>query len=506
MISKHLHILCLLAAGVFLFIFQAKNTGFETGHLGWVSSHVLAQSEKATTENGFLGFALEEISTEGHRDKVYFDRYPIFFSAFSRIFRHSFGETLASQIVAARTLMNIIFLLTLIITFFIAQLLTDNARALSATLLTFSGSTLLYYKEMFHFDQPALLGQSLLFLSIGRHLTKGSSSKWIYLTTILAVSMGRGYSSMFILLLWALFSIYKTVSDKKPLATLINHVSFKAGFIGLLVCLLSLSYNVYTESVVRNVPIDQTSIIHSAKARTGVTTVADLEDRVSIVKVANKLFNRGLYGLIPFALKPTVPQSNNLMGWVAILALVIWLIYAIKMNRSTLVIPKEFRILLLFSGIFWLVFMKRLFVFHDYTIMYLVFFNLVTFVYLLNSIPANFIKWSSLITLFVFAGSLSLAQHQLDLSRSMTEPITEDMSRIRLILNSESEKVISLDEPRSTFLKGLPYALGYYLPDQTLAPKGYSQLVLTKNIQFLGRNLTPNNNVVFLFDSTTEKP
>lgn len=521
-------LIALIIGAISVFVFQSNNYGFEQGHLGWVSSHVLAQSEKATVENGYLGYALQEMDEAGNIDKFYFDRYPIFFSAISRSFRHFFSNELSGQILAGRSLMNIIFVLTLGICFFISQLITDKNRALQATLLVFSGSTLLFYKEMLHFDQPAILGQSLLILAIGGYLLRNWSTWWIYLATMIGVSLGRGYASMFTLATWGLLELYSTYkgtyantgSTSRSYKDYFFHPAIKAGFLGLSICIVALSYNIYTEARVRNVSIEKTSIVISAKARTGLSHEPRMQESITASKVFGKLFNRTLYGLVPFALKPTLPQSNSAGGILTMLILIFGLGYGVRARykiaklektnntpQTSLASKKIFILLLLSAGAFWLIFMKRLFVFHDYTIMYMLFFNLAFYVFILKWLPDRILKMSSILSLIIFISSLALVQLQIDKSRSLTEPVTDDFSQIKNILEKSNTTIVGLEEGRYTFLPGLPYVLGFYLPKQTLAPASQCSAaansscnkILTKNKNFSGTNLTPNNQTVFLF-------
>lgn len=494
-----------------LLVFQSKNYGFEPGHLGWVSSHVLAQTEKSTWENGFVGYALKEMDEEGKISKNYFDRYPVVFSVIARQFRHLFADKIKTQVFAGRTLMNIIFFMTLVFCFFTLRMMTDTNRALIVVFLVFSGSTLVFYKEMYHFDQPAVLGLSALYLALANHLLKRGSAFWLYGATALAVSLGRGYSAMFVIALWGMIEVIKTLRGEYSFSQLVRLPVFKAGFVGLAICISSLAYNIYTEAKINNVPYEMTSIVKSARGRTGLDQQAHIEALVTAKITFYKLWTRTRASLIPYSIKPTKPLSSNIAGTIYLSLLILALIYAlVRYQKSfgqtfiskvkSLDSSTTFSILFLLSGAAWLVIMKRLFVFHEYTVMYMLFFNLALYTFVVRLIPDRFVRRGTVVALFLFVASLPLVSYRLDKIRPEVEPISDDFQRIRNTLNQDqSDLFIGVDGGRHALIEQRPYILGFYLPNHVLTPPSRSRYVLSRNRNYADKNLTPDNQKIFLF-------
>src|SRR5690606_3631811 len=145
-----------------IFLTQSGGVGFWKGSHGWNSAHGLAIMTHATPQNLFVGYAFADHSASGHTGYIYFDRYPFFFSASMQALM-SLTDNLATKVWLVRQVMNAIFAATILLAFLIVRRLVENAYlALAITLLAFAGYNLVYYRDMIHYDQPALLGMMLL--------------------------------------------------------------------------------------------------------------------------------------------------------------------------------------------------------------------------------------------------------------------------------------------------------------------------------------------------------
>ena len=170
----------------FVFLNQNRVVGWEPGynelqpgHHGWVSSHTLAIIAQRTPANGFVGYTLASVDEAGHVDYDYFDRYPVYFSAAMHGLL-SLKARLSTQIYLAKQAMNGIFLLTVLVAYLLLRKLSlASLPALAASLLAVSSPYLLFYKDMAHYDQPALLGMLILILAIA-HYKAGSSPYLVY--------------------------------------------------------------------------------------------------------------------------------------------------------------------------------------------------------------------------------------------------------------------------------------------------------------------------------------
>ncbi|MBM2843047.1 MAG: putative rane protein, partial [Anaerolineales bacterium] len=237
----------------------------QPGHHGWVSSHTLAVIAHATPANGFVGYALTSIDREGRMDYEYFDRYPVFFSAGMHALL-SWKPRLSTQIYLAKQAMNGIFLLTLAAAYLVLrQLSLSPVRSLTAAVLAVSSPYLLFYKDMVHYDQPAVLGMLLLVLAIA--WTKVNGRRYFVVgATLLAVSLGRGYASLVILLVWLVLEAIEVLQRKAPFSpdkvrALLSLTSLRAAILGTVWAGLNLAYNIHVEATRRGVALLQTGIV-----------------------------------------------------------------------------------------------------------------------------------------------------------------------------------------------------------------------------------------------------
>jgi hypothetical protein len=187
-----------------VFALQPYNVGFEVGPHGWTTAHGLAIFSHVAPESGFVGHALTFVEADGSLHYDYFDRYPLFFGLLMRPL-FALTDDIPTELFLFRQVMNVIFVLTMAAAYRVVRLFLDDRRlALGTVLLAFSSYYMLFYKDMVHYDQPALLGMTLLLWAIGRYRA-GRGARWhVYGAALLAVVMGRGYASFFVLGLWFL--------------------------------------------------------------------------------------------------------------------------------------------------------------------------------------------------------------------------------------------------------------------------------------------------------------
>ena len=274
----------LLFVVVMTFYLQNRLVGWEAGyddlqpkHHGWVSSQGLAIIELATPENNFVGYAIQYKDSQNVIHYDYFDRYPVFFSAiFNQVL--SLRPKLYSKVYLAKQVMNLIFLGTLILAFLILdKLIKNKPLALTVALLAFSNPFLLFYKDMVHFDQPALFGFLLLIYAITFYKLDGLKIP-LFICTFVAIGLGRGYASYAILILWLAieaFLVLRTrgISFGQKIKNILKHPSFYMLVIGIIWGASLLSYNILVEARKRNIPILETSILHSAGQRLSLDAI-----------------------------------------------------------------------------------------------------------------------------------------------------------------------------------------------------------------------------------------
>ncbi len=366
----------LLIAGGMTFKLQNKIVGWEPGyedlqpkHHGWVSSQGLAIIASATPANRFVGFAIEYKDEQNNIQYDYFDRYPVFFSAiFSQVL--ALGPTLSAKMYLAKQVMNLIFLATLFVAFLlIDKLIQNKPLALAVVLLTFSNPFLLFFKDMVHFDQPALFGFLLLTYTIAIYKLDGV--KWpLVIATFVAIALGRGYASYGVLIVWLAIEAWLILRPRgmrfgQKLVGILKHPAFYMLAIGILWGAGLLSYNILVEAQKRNIPILETSILHSAGQRLSLNE----EFNQQYANIVN--WGDFIQGQINRIIKWSFPVNKVDLGLVGNGLLLIGMFAVMgRMLRGQILEKRIIFLVMMFSGFAWLLPLKNLAAFHDYTTMY----------------------------------------------------------------------------------------------------------------------------------------
>ena len=263
----------LVFVALVVFFTQSGGVGFWKGSHGWNSAHGLAIMTHATPDNLFVGYALADRTATGHTGYIYFDRYPFFFSASVQALM-SLTDNLSTKVWLVRQLMNAIFVVTLLLAYRLLRRLVKNPYlALAITLITASGYNLLYYRDMVHYDQPALMGMFLLLYAITVYKQEHKWRwRWLYIAALIAVSLGRGYASFFVLGPWFLIESLAILRQNgttigRRIRRILVHDATRVLIIALLWVVALLSYNIVVEALRRDVPIQQTSVVESALRR-----------------------------------------------------------------------------------------------------------------------------------------------------------------------------------------------------------------------------------------------
>ena len=191
---------CLLATIVFATQFAGPGFG-NRKHYSWVTSHILAIVSRATPANGFVGYSRTFLYTDGTLDHDYFDRSPAFFGALTGALI-SLTDDLTVKVWIARQVMNALFVLAMLLAWrLLRRLGAAPLPALAMVTLSFSGYMLLYYREMFDFEHPALAGMLLLLYTIA-DARPARRMRRLALVTLVVLGLGRGHVSLGVLGLW----------------------------------------------------------------------------------------------------------------------------------------------------------------------------------------------------------------------------------------------------------------------------------------------------------------
>jgi hypothetical protein len=475
--------------------FEGGYDDFQPKHHGWVSANTLSIISKATPQNFFVGYALASRDDKGVIHYDYFDRYPVFFSAtFNRIL--SLEHTLADQIRVAKQLMNFIFLATLIVAFLLLDKLTDNkALSLTVTLLTFSNPFLLWYKDMVHFDQPALFGFLLLTYAIALFKLDGNKTP-VYICTLVAIGLGRGYASYGVLIVWLgietlIILTHKELDLREKFKSILWHPSFRLLIIGIVWGGALLSYNVIIEAYKTNVSIIHTSIVHSARSRLSLNPEfnENNEDNINLRRFTQVQIERILQWTFPMKGMDFGPWKNGLLlaGMFLVMGIMVW-----RQDRERRIIY----LIMILSGFAWLFPLRNLAAFHDYTAMYYIGIPLVFFLSVLMIF--NTYKRAAILLVIlgaiIYISALVQVRDWHEARAGTASAYTYDFMRILDKIDGTGNNVNMAE----VILYG-PFPPGFYLSQQYLTYKNIADYVVSRNRKYLPDNLTPDNQVIFLF-------
>ncbi len=504
-LNKILPYAVLAGVAVLVFVTQSRVVGWEPGynelqpgHHGAVSSRTLAIINHATPANGFVGYVFQTIDANGEKDYDYFDRYPVFFSAGMHALL-SLKAKLSTQIYLARQAMNGIFILTLVAAYLLAsRLVTHWAIGLAAVLFAVSSQYLLFYKDMVHYDQPALLGFIFLMFGIAVHMRR-SNRLLLYGTALVVVAMGRGYASIIVLGVWFLLEVLQILLQRGP--SLLDKVRLMLKHDSLWVTILSvfwaaslLTYNVVTEANKRQIPLMQTSIIQSAENRLSLDESFN-EQYAGILEWGNFLSNQA-DRIVRWSFPVWDYDGTKWLNAIIVLGmLAIIIAHGVRVDA----VDRKTLALMVLSGMVWLIAMRNLSAFHDYTTMYYLGFALAFYIsaFALLRIPPKLAFVVLICALAVFAYRNQKTQ---DLHFQIGEPynsLTYDVIQIREQL---PDGAVTVYLPDGNKTGSTSAAIAFYLPQAFLAPEENAEYVITSDREFLPQTLTPDNTHLFLFE------
>jgi hypothetical protein len=146
------------------------------------------------------------------------------------------------------------------------------------------------------------------------------------------------------------------------------------------------------------------------------------------------------------------------------------------------------------AGPIWLLGMRNLAAFHEYTAIYLFPLCLVFFAAILVRFPKLPALGAALGSAWLLAACTSASNRTILQSAGTSRADTRDLAAIERALAPGD--AVATDKQ---ILRGVPYALGFYLPDHDVVVEGPASLVISRRRRFEGENLTPKNAGIFLF-------
>lgn len=498
-------IACAALAFALLFIFfdQAHDTGLQRGHRGWCSANVLAIIDRATPENGFVGYTLVYQREGGRLHHVYFDRYPVFFSAAMHVVLNTFELSRGEQIFVARQAMNALYAGSVIMAvLFLMELGFAAPIAIGAATLAASGKLLVTYRDMIHFDHAALFGFVTLLWAIARWYRL--RSHWlVYVATAFAVCMGRGYASFAVLAVWwCAEAVIALRAEGRSLAVLKRIAvgpATRCCLLAIGIAVACLTYNITWEAKTNDVRWTDVGIVNSAKRRLVSTDSLNAAQKKKhawgqFSEEQLKRFVANVQPLVGPGVAPKKPAHTAALALLAFAAIGVFIARRKPELRPPLIVAA-------LSGIVWIVAMRKLTAFHDFTIMFMFPATTLLMLALVAWIPDRAKLVPALVGCAVLVGSTSARNQELRSKEHIGEVYTEDLARIAEKLEPG---VPYRTEPkdRKKVVPGVPYALGFFLPHNPLVddgPKPRTLISTKKDKKGAGKNLTPENKKLFLY-------
>lgn len=373
-----------LIFALLVLVLQPFKVGFEPGHHGWVSAHTLAQISNATPDNFFLGFTQKTI-VDGKIDYFYFDRYPFFFAGGMNLLLSMFRDHLDLTIFMGRELMNIIFLL---ITFFVWRitrlLFNDENKASIVTAFVVSSSLLVKYKDMVHFDQPALVGCLWVLNGILEYEIHGKK-RLLIAGSLLGPLMGRGYAVIFFLAGWVLVKFVREFFRTRKILPMIRSLPALCLVGSVPIPALFLVNNIMTEAKIRNVEWIDTSIVFSARHRLGMANYksSDLkEKKFSWGSYVSNQLQRTMDYFTPYSIYGIHVKNykKKLLHYSSLIPKALFQLFLLYLFikffppwwRSQEIRTKDHFLYLISGGVLWLIVMRNLANYHEYVTLYLI--------------------------------------------------------------------------------------------------------------------------------------
>jgi hypothetical protein len=235
----------------------------------------------------------------------------------------------------------------------------------------------------------------------------------------------------------------------------------------------------------------ETGIIQSALFRLGMN--GELNQQYAGILAWGPFLTTQLERLIQWSYPLGEYNSRSLQNPLLALGMLLLIIrYSIGLDRNRRIVMG----ILTFSGALWLIGMRHLSAFHDYTAMYYLGFIMAFYLSILSllRIPSKFefVPVILVIGIFLMRNSEVQAIHQRN--GSDLNAYTYDLMRINEEIPRPGTKITLLGS-----IPNAPYSPGYLLSKHVLAPLEYSDYVISTDSDFASRNLTPENLKMYLF-------
>ncbi len=494
----------LLLVGFVVLFFENYNISFQQGHHGFLSSHGITLATNISAENNFLMF--HNLSIDGQGNQLYnaYNRFPITSFLILKIFMLPFGNNLEMQVLAARYVMILFYLGSMLLSYLSMQLLLKNKLlAFSTTLMTFSSVFIQYYNDMIFNDIPTLFGLFLVFHGMVIYNDDNSEFKQLLIKSIIGISLGwQVYPLLFLYILYLMFRDYYSggwIQSKKFLS---SHY-FKLGLLTFLFGSSILYTQLINESKMTNQPLSKTDTVSSMKKRTGVNS--NFEKKYAHVLTFDKTVSMQFDRVMIMATPAYIHQEFR--KYIDSYFIILFLLFILSILVQYKQYKSQYNILIIFalSGFVWGFGMKHFTAFHDFQSIYyigvpiLIYGSIFSFLY--NRFRQNNIVLIILLFLstIMFVNATYVFNDSKDKVSSRTNFITKDMQSIKEKVGEKNKICVDGNVHK---VCGGQHACAFYLSGSYLQhsfKQAGCDFVISNNRNYSNKSLTEKNKAVFLF-------
>lgn len=453
--------------------------GISKGHRAWMQSQHIAMARNSTIDNYAVGSPAYHLNDDGSRRPEYLSRAPFVFGFLSSFILSPIEKNLSLSLYLGQQMMNLIFLLTALITYFLFKpLIKDRLKLLTVLLLLFGSHYFISYKDMFDPNRLGSLSMALSLLAIQRYWLYRKTTQALLLMA-LAACLGEASPAIFSsVLFFTFFAVYqlkqknfllpnvKNIILSVPTLMILIAASFTAFFI---------FYQAWVESQMANISLFDSGLFASIKRRFSFsdgTASSHATGFFAYLRNFSKFLNISIQPyFVSFFTVYLSPAS--VFGWILkILAVLLNLVFLFfgfrglaKTMKST---DNKFLMWLIFSsGLFYFLLMKDLVHYHDFTYTYLLGFLGLFFLSFVQQMQ----KWFSIKTLFYLvciANVFALAFIQYN-NHQRTKAFNEETHHYEKIQKTIPKKQYTLFVPegRAAIKPGVRFAPDFYFPGVT---------------------------------------
>ncbi len=476
---RRLPYLVLAVAMLGVVLMQNGKVGFELGHHGFLSSHGVSLAKNLSIGNGLLLFHAANVADNGAVTYEAYNRFPVFpFLALKGVMA-VLEPDLASQVYWSRQVMNLFLCLAMLFAFLaLRETLDDPHLALCAVLLSFSSFYIQYYGDMIFNDTPALFGFTLALWLAARSRARAPRTRTLAAAAVVAISMGWQPYAVF--LCWTLVDAVNAARGRdgglRALATRPSVVAFS---VAVLWGVLVLGAEFLNEWRVLGGSFREIGSLQAALWRAGGAN-PDIDVRYAeALRWTAYLWQQGerIAGLfVPASLAPVLLGPEPALPLVGLAAAGLLVLSIVKAVRDRSFAAKGWFLLLLVSGFFWTLPMRKFAAFHDFQTIYYIglplgaYGGIALFFRRRNAWPV------AVAALLFFLFNVHFMNGEKERVAAMVNPITREFQNVYNLLPEKSRVYVDGDKNRM----GLGFhAVDFYLAGRYFATPGIAQYVLT---------------------------